>query len=165
MESSLSFLCILCADFEALYLQKPSGPKYQTCLNSTIVKYTIPNSLLSLASLIFSLPTWRWRKCSVLSGRLMSGEVRSDSHLGKSLRTEPSPFSPVMASPGGLHAVRTSNFILVGSYTLSLSSVGNTKFALDKVTRIYLFVFRKIRSVEMPQYFQLLKSSTENVCS
>jgi len=41
--------------------------------------------------------------------------------------------SSVMASPGGLHAVRTSNFILVGSYTLSLSSVGNTKFPLDKV--------------------------------
>ncbi|XP_008585443.1 PREDICTED: actin-binding protein anillin [Galeopterus variegatus] len=39
----------------------------------------------------------------------------------------------VMASPGGLNAVRTSNFALVGSYTLSLSSVGNTKFALDKV--------------------------------
>ncbi|KAM5203962.1 anillin isoform 2-T2 [Hipposideros larvatus] len=38
-----------------------------------------------------------------------------------------------MASPGGLNAVRTSNFALVGSYTLSLSSVGNTKFALDKV--------------------------------
>ncbi|XP_062970016.1 anillin isoform X2 [Cynocephalus volans] len=39
----------------------------------------------------------------------------------------------VIASPGGLNAVRTSNFALVGSYTLSLSSVGNTKFALDKV--------------------------------
>ncbi|XDB49733.1 hypothetical protein ABFV05_003349 [Capra hircus] len=38
--------------------------------------------------------------------------------------------SSVMAS---LNAVRTSNFALVGSYTLSLSSVGNTKFALDKV--------------------------------
>lgn len=42
-------------------------------------------------------------------------------------------FFTVMASPGGLHAVRTSNFALVGSYTLSLSSVGSTKFALDKV--------------------------------
>uniref|UniRef100_A0A2K6TGT9 Anillin n=1 Tax=Saimiri boliviensis boliviensis TaxID=39432 RepID=A0A2K6TGT9_SAIBB len=41
--------------------------------------------------------------------------------------------SSVMASPGGLNAVRTSNFTLVGSYTLSLASVGNTKFALDKV--------------------------------
>lgn len=38
-----------------------------------------------------------------------------------------------MASPGGLNAVRTSNFALVGSYMLSLSSVGNTKFALDKI--------------------------------
>ncbi|MXQ85279.1 hypothetical protein E5288_WYG014462 [Bos mutus] len=36
----------------------------------------------------------------------------------------------IMAS---LNAVRTSNFALVGSYTLSLSSVGNTKFALDRV--------------------------------
>ncbi|XP_036048031.1 anillin isoform X4 [Onychomys torridus] len=41
--------------------------------------------------------------------------------------------SSVMASPGGLSAVRTSNFALVGSHTLSLSSVGDTKFALDKV--------------------------------
>ncbi|XP_057624005.1 anillin isoform X2 [Chionomys nivalis] len=41
--------------------------------------------------------------------------------------------SSVMASPGGLSAVRTSNFTLVGSHTLSLSSVGDTKFALDKV--------------------------------
>ncbi|XP_032142682.1 anillin isoform X3 [Sapajus apella] len=41
--------------------------------------------------------------------------------------------SSVMASPGGLNAVRTSNFTLAGSYTLSLASVGNTKFALDKV--------------------------------
>uniref|UniRef100_A0A8C6R172 Anillin n=1 Tax=Nannospalax galili TaxID=1026970 RepID=A0A8C6R172_NANGA len=39
----------------------------------------------------------------------------------------------IMASPGGFHAVRTSNFALVGSHTLSLSSVGDTKFALDKV--------------------------------
>ncbi|XP_059511840.1 anillin isoform X1 [Myotis daubentonii] len=50
-----------------------------------------------------------------------------------SITTKSSLHSSVMASPGGLHAVRTSNFILVGSYTLSLSSVGNTKFALDKI--------------------------------
>lgn len=55
------------------------------------------------------------------------------------------------ASPAGLSHVRTSNFTLVGSHTLSLSSVGNTKFALDKVIQIYLFIFRKLRSVEMPQ--------------
>ncbi|XP_006733093.1 anillin [Leptonychotes weddellii] len=50
-----------------------------------------------------------------------------------SITTKSSLHSSVMASPGGLNAVRTSNFALVGSYTLSLSSVGNNKFALDKV--------------------------------
>jgi len=38
-----------------------------------------------------------------------------------------------MASPGGHNAVRTTNFTLVGSHKLSLSSVGNAKFALEKV--------------------------------
>uniref|UniRef100_A0A8C3JUM4 Anillin n=1 Tax=Calidris pygmaea TaxID=425635 RepID=A0A8C3JUM4_9CHAR len=41
--------------------------------------------------------------------------------------------SVTMASPGGPNAVRTTNFILVGSHKLSLSSVGNAKFALSKV--------------------------------
>ncbi|XP_045421100.1 anillin isoform X2 [Lemur catta] len=50
-----------------------------------------------------------------------------------SMSTKSNIHSSVMASPGGLNAVRTSSFALVGSYTLSLSSVGNTKFALDKV--------------------------------
>ncbi|XP_004676914.1 PREDICTED: actin-binding protein anillin [Condylura cristata] len=50
-----------------------------------------------------------------------------------SITTKSNLHSSVMASPGGLNAVRTSNFSLVGSYVLSLSSVGNTKFALDKV--------------------------------
>uniref|UniRef100_A0A7M4EV66 Anillin n=1 Tax=Crocodylus porosus TaxID=8502 RepID=A0A7M4EV66_CROPO len=38
-----------------------------------------------------------------------------------------------MASPCGPHAVRTSNFVLAGSLKLSLASMGNTKFVLDKV--------------------------------
>ncbi|XP_058301669.1 anillin isoform X4 [Hylobates moloch] len=50
-----------------------------------------------------------------------------------SITTKSNIHSSVMASPGGLNAVRTSNFALVGSYTLSLSSVGNTKFVLDKI--------------------------------
>ncbi|NWY41951.1 ANLN protein, partial [Sylvia atricapilla] len=41
--------------------------------------------------------------------------------------------SVTMASPGGPNAIRSTNFILVGSHKLSLSSVGNNKFALDKV--------------------------------
>uniref|UniRef100_A0A674KE96 Anillin n=1 Tax=Terrapene triunguis TaxID=2587831 RepID=A0A674KE96_9SAUR len=39
----------------------------------------------------------------------------------------------VMASPSGPNAVRTSNFVLVGSHKISLSSIGNSKFTLDKV--------------------------------
>ncbi|XP_075414306.1 anillin [Tenrec ecaudatus] len=50
-----------------------------------------------------------------------------------SITTKSTLHSSVLASPGGLNAVRTSNFVLVGSHTLSLSSVGSTKFALDKV--------------------------------
>ncbi|XP_036897032.1 anillin isoform X1 [Sturnira hondurensis] len=50
-----------------------------------------------------------------------------------SITTKSTLHSSVMASPGGLSAVRTSNFTLVGSHTLSLSSVGSTKFALDKI--------------------------------
>uniref|UniRef100_A0A8C0G6L8 Anillin n=1 Tax=Chelonoidis abingdonii TaxID=106734 RepID=A0A8C0G6L8_CHEAB len=39
----------------------------------------------------------------------------------------------IMASPSGPNAVRTSNFVLVGSHKISLSSTGNSKFTLDKV--------------------------------
>ncbi|KAK0150262.1 Anillin [Merluccius polli] len=41
--------------------------------------------------------------------------------------------TPVMASPGGPNAVRTSNFVLVGSHKLTLSSIGKNKFPLEKV--------------------------------
>ncbi|CAL9691141.1 unnamed protein product [Knipowitschia caucasica] len=41
--------------------------------------------------------------------------------------------TPVMASPGGPNAVRTSNFILVGSHKLTLASIGNNKFPLEKI--------------------------------
>uniref|UniRef100_A0A674JFE7 Anillin n=1 Tax=Terrapene triunguis TaxID=2587831 RepID=A0A674JFE7_9SAUR len=39
----------------------------------------------------------------------------------------------VMASPSGPNAVRTSNFVLVGSHKISLTSIGNSKFTLDKM--------------------------------
>ncbi|NXQ42961.1 ANLN protein, partial [Catharus fuscescens] len=50
-----------------------------------------------------------------------------------SITSKSSLLSPAMASPAGPNAIRSTNFILVGSHKLSLSSVGNTKFALDKV--------------------------------
>ncbi|XP_043074209.1 anillin isoform X2 [Puntigrus tetrazona] len=41
--------------------------------------------------------------------------------------------TPVVASPGGPNAVRTSSFVLVGSHKLSLSSIGRNKFPLEKI--------------------------------
>ncbi|XP_072303440.1 anillin [Eucyclogobius newberryi] len=41
--------------------------------------------------------------------------------------------TPVVGSPGGPNAVRTSNFILVGSHKLTLSSIGKNKFPLEKI--------------------------------
>ncbi|XP_018418442.1 PREDICTED: actin-binding protein anillin [Nanorana parkeri] len=53
--------------------------------------------------------------------RLLTSITKSNMH------------TPVLTSPGGPNAVRTSNFVLVGSHKLSLSSIGNNKFLLDKV--------------------------------
>ncbi|XP_019712848.1 anillin isoform X1 [Hippocampus comes] len=41
--------------------------------------------------------------------------------------------TPVLASPGGPNAVRTSNFVLLGYHHLTLSSIGENKFPLEKV--------------------------------
>ncbi|XP_026205096.1 anillin isoform X3 [Anabas testudineus] len=41
--------------------------------------------------------------------------------------------TPVVASPGGPNAVRTSNFVLVGSHKLTLTSIGKNKFPLEKI--------------------------------
>ncbi|XP_077362971.1 anillin isoform X2 [Festucalex cinctus] len=41
--------------------------------------------------------------------------------------------TPVLASPGGPSAVRTSNFVLVGYHKLTLSSIGQNKFPLEKI--------------------------------
>lgn len=48
------------------------------------------------------------------------------------------PFSlfAVVASPGGPNAVRTSNFVLVGSHKLTLASIGKNKFPLEKVCKL-----------------------------
>uniref|UniRef100_A0A673LM25 Anillin n=1 Tax=Sinocyclocheilus rhinocerous TaxID=307959 RepID=A0A673LM25_9TELE len=41
--------------------------------------------------------------------------------------------TPVVASPGGPNAVRTSSFVLVGSHKLTLASIGKNNFLLEKV--------------------------------
>uniref|UniRef100_A0A672V1D8 Anillin n=1 Tax=Strigops habroptila TaxID=2489341 RepID=A0A672V1D8_STRHB len=60
-----------------------------------------------------------------------STDKRKKANKSKVNETTKSAYS--MASPGGPNAIRSTNFILVGSHKLSLSSVGNAKFALDKV--------------------------------
>ncbi|XP_029590954.1 anillin isoform X1 [Salmo trutta] len=44
-----------------------------------------------------------------------------------------SSLTPVVASPGGPNAVRTSNFVLVGSHKLTLASIGKNTFSLEKI--------------------------------
>ncbi|KFP14623.1 Actin-binding protein anillin, partial [Egretta garzetta] len=60
-------------------------------------------------------------------------KVITPKRLLTSITSKSTLLTPAMASPGGPNAVRTTNFILVGAHKLSLSSVGNAKFALDKV--------------------------------
>ncbi|XP_038246623.1 anillin isoform X2 [Dermochelys coriacea] len=60
-------------------------------------------------------------------------KVITPKRLLTSITTKSTLLTPVMASPGGPNAVRTSNFVLVGSHKVSLSSIGNSKFTLDKI--------------------------------
>ncbi|XP_064025888.1 anillin isoform X3 [Pogoniulus pusillus] len=60
-------------------------------------------------------------------------KVITPKRLLTSITSKSTLLTPAMASPGGPNAARTTNFLLVGSHKLSLSSVGNTKFALDKI--------------------------------
>ncbi|XP_018776242.2 anillin isoform X1 [Serinus canaria] len=60
-------------------------------------------------------------------------KVITPKRLLTSITSKSNLLTPAMASPGGPNAIRSTNFILVGSHKLSLSSVGNTKFALDKI--------------------------------
>ncbi|XP_037239665.1 anillin isoform X1 [Falco rusticolus] len=60
-------------------------------------------------------------------------KVITPKRLLTSITSKSTLLTPAMASPGGPNAIRSTNFILVGSHKLSLSSVGNTKFVLDKI--------------------------------
>ncbi|XP_061222116.1 anillin [Neopsephotus bourkii] len=60
-------------------------------------------------------------------------KVITPKRLLTSITSKSTLLTPAMASPGGPNAIRSTNFTLVGSHKLSLSSVGNARFALDKV--------------------------------
>ncbi|XP_061885377.1 anillin isoform X2 [Entelurus aequoreus] len=69
----------------------------------------------------------------------MSGDKKKKSSKSKAMTPKrflaitKSSQTPVVASPGGPNAVRSSNFVLVGSHKLTLSSTGKSKFPLEKV--------------------------------
>ncbi|KAG7265349.1 hypothetical protein CRUP_027074 [Coryphaenoides rupestris] len=63
---------------------------------------------------------------------VMKREVSNDKKK-KPSKSKKSSQTPVMASPGGPNAVRTSSFVLVGSHKLTLASVGKNKYPLEKV--------------------------------
>ncbi|XP_061443589.1 anillin isoform X2 [Rhineura floridana] len=75
------------------------------------------------------------KECTGIDKRKKSAKSKAitPKRLLTSITTKSNLLAPAMASPGGPNAVRTSNFVLVGSHTVSLSSVGSTKFLLDKV--------------------------------
>nr|XP_061838358.1 anillin-like isoform X4 [Nerophis lumbriciformis] len=68
----------------------------------------------------------------------MSGDKKKKSSKSKAITPKrflaitKSSQTPVVASPGGPNAVRSSNFVLVGSHKLTLSSIGKSKFPLEK---------------------------------
>ncbi|XP_040520103.1 anillin isoform X1 [Gallus gallus] len=65
--------------------------------------------------------------------RANKSKVITPKRLLTSITSKSTLLTPAMASPGGPNAVRTTNFILVGTHKLSLSSVGHAKFALEKM--------------------------------
>ncbi|XP_032090498.1 anillin isoform X2 [Thamnophis elegans] len=60
-------------------------------------------------------------------------ELGVDKKKKSTKSKKPNLLASAMTSPGGPNSVRTSNFVLVASHTILLSSVGSTKFLLDKV--------------------------------
>uniref|UniRef100_A0A671W8M1 Anillin n=1 Tax=Sparus aurata TaxID=8175 RepID=A0A671W8M1_SPAAU len=65
-------------------------------------------------------------------GLVQKREVCSDKKK-KPNKSKKSVQTPVLASPGGPNAVRTSNFVLVASHKLTLSCIGKNKFPLEKI--------------------------------
>ncbi|XP_010871783.3 anillin isoform X2 [Esox lucius] len=60
-------------------------------------------------------------------------ELCPDKKKKQLSKSKKSSQTPVVASPGGPNAVRTSNFVLVGSHKLTLASIGKNKFPLEKI--------------------------------
>ncbi|XP_003788635.1 anillin isoform X1 [Otolemur garnettii] len=148
------------ADFVCSTVQKPDAANYyyliilkagaenmvatplastSSCLNGDALTFTTTFTLQDVSNdfeiniEVYSLVQKKDPSGPDKKKKTSKSKAITPKRLLTSISTKSSIHSSVMASPGGLNAVRTSNFALVGSYTLSLSSVGNTKFVLDKV--------------------------------
>uniref|UniRef100_A0A803VPI1 Anillin n=1 Tax=Ficedula albicollis TaxID=59894 RepID=A0A803VPI1_FICAL len=137
---SISEMCLpLKADFVCTTVQKPEARNYYYVI---ILRSGAENMVATpLASTANSLNgdaltfTTTFTMHDVSNDFEINIEVYSWVITPKRLLTSMTSKSSLLtpASPAGLNAIRSTNFILVGSHKLSLSSVGNTKFALDKV--------------------------------
>ncbi|XP_049606375.1 anillin [Syngnathus scovelli] len=73
------------------------------------------------------------QKCEISSDKKKKASKSKAITPKRFLAITKSSQTPVLASPGGPSAVRTSNFVLVGHHKLTLSSIGENKFHLEKV--------------------------------
>ncbi|KAM9776809.1 anillin [Syngnathus typhle] len=73
------------------------------------------------------------QKCEISSDKKKKASKSKAITPKRFLAITKSSQTPVLASPGGPSAVRTSNFVLVGHHKLTLASIGENKFHLEKV--------------------------------
>ncbi|XP_028905082.1 anillin isoform X2 [Ornithorhynchus anatinus] len=148
------------ADFVCGTVQKPDAPNYyfliilkagaenmiatplvstSNSLNGDALTFTTTFTLEDVSNdfeiniEVYSLVQKRENSGPDKKKKTLKSKAITPKRLLTSITTKSTLHTPVVASPGGLNAVRTSNFTLVGSHSLSLSSIGNTKFVLDKV--------------------------------
>ncbi|NXH52021.1 ANLN protein, partial [Rhabdornis inornatus] len=158
---SISEICLpLKADFVCATVQKPeAGNYYYVIILRSGAENMVATPLASTASSLngdaltftttftmhdvsndfeINIEVYSWVQRKEVTStdkkkKTNKSKVITPKRLLTSITSKSSLLTPAMASPGGPNAIRSTNFILVGSHKLSLSSVGNTKFALDKV--------------------------------
>ncbi|XP_056339178.1 anillin isoform X1 [Oenanthe melanoleuca] len=156
---SISEVCLpLKADFVCTTVQKPeAGNYYYVIILRSGVENMVATPLASTANSLngdaltftttftmhdvsndfeINIDVYSWVQRKEVTStdkkkKTNKSKVITPKRLLSSITSKSSLLTP--ASPAGLNAIRSTNFILVGSHKLSLASVGNTKFALDKV--------------------------------
>ncbi|XP_062353267.1 anillin [Cinclus cinclus] len=158
---SISEMCLpLKADFVCATVQKPEAGNYYyviilrsgaenmvatplastaNSLNGDALTFTTTFTMHNVSNdfeINIEVYSWLQRKEVISTDKRKKtnkSKVITPKRLLTSITSKSSLLTPAMASPAGPNAIRSTNFILVGFHKLSLSSVGNTKFALDKI--------------------------------